>query len=178
MRWKASARRYLRSLERIGIAEFAEEGLQGTAQRSLDLRYRGQGYELNVPYHPHSPTAALDAFHRAHQQRYGFSDLQRPVDIVNLRLRMVAAAEPYVPASAQPIPGDGRAACYAERDIYFDGQFIPSRLYRRECTVPGDAIQGPAMITEYTSATHCRPAARAEVDGFGNLVIDVAEEPA
>jgi N-methylhydantoinase A len=34
------------------------------------------------------------------------------------------------------------------------------------------------MITEYTSATALPPRCRAEVDGLGNLVIDVAEERA
>jgi N-methylhydantoinase A len=42
--------------------------------------------------------------------------------------------------------------------------------------VPGDALHGPAMITEYTSATALPPRCRAEVDDLGNLVIDVAEE--
>jgi N-methylhydantoinase A len=162
-------------LERSGAAEFAEEGLEGMAHRSMDVRYRGQGYELNVPYHLHSPTSSVEAFHRAHQQRYGFSDVERPVEIVNLRLRMIAAGERYKPARRTPVRGDGRAACYAERDVFFDGHFLQSRFYRRDALVPGDAVLGPAMITEYTSATALPPDCRAEVDGTGNLVIDVAE---
>jgi len=162
-------------LERSGTAEFAEEGLKGMAYRSMDVRYRGQGYELNVPYHPDSPTSGVEAFHRAHQQRYGFCDVERPVEIVNLRLRMIAAGEQYVPARRTSVRGDGRAACYAERDVFFDGHFIQSRFYRRDALVPGDAVLGPAMITEYTSATALPPGCRADVDGIGNLVIDVAE---
>jgi N-methylhydantoinase A len=46
-------------------------------------------------------------------------------------------------------------------------------LYRRERLVPGDVVEGPAMITEYTSATIVPPGARATVDSFENLVIDV-----
>ena len=112
------------------------------AHHSMDVRYRGQGYELNVPYHPHSPTSGVEAFHRAHQQRYGFSDVEGPVEIVNLRLRMVAAGERYVPARRKPVRGDGRAACYAERDVFFDGRFIKSRFYRRDGLVPGDVVLG------------------------------------
>jgi N-methylhydantoinase A len=55
---------------------------------------------------------------------------------------------------------------------------MPTRHYRREGLVPGDLIDGPAMITEYTSATVLPPACRAQVDGFGNLVIAVPEERA
>jgi N-methylhydantoinase A len=163
-------------LERSGTAEFAEEGLDGTAYRSMEVRYRGQGYELNVPYDPHSTTRGVEAFHRAHQQRYGFCDIERPVEIVNIRLRMISAGERSIPVQRAAIPGDGGAACNAEHDVFLDGGFVRSRFYRRDALVPGDAVCGPAMITEYTSATALPPGCRAEVDGLGNLVIDIAEE--
>ncbi len=158
-------------IAQLAAADFNTEGLQGTAQRSADIRYRRQGYELNVPFE--SPAHAIAAFHRLHQQRYGFSDVRKPVEIVNLRLRMVATAEPWSPAYQQPVSGDGSASCYAERLIFFDGKLLPSRLYRREALVPGDTVLGPAMITEYTSATLLPPGCRAHVDGFRNLVITV-----
>jgi N-methylhydantoinase A len=163
-------------LEKRGVAEFSAEGLQGVALRTLDVRYRRQGYELNVPYDTQAPASAVEAFHRQHQQRYGFFDVKRSVEIVNLRLRMIAAGEPYSPAHAEPVPGDGNAACYAVRDVYFDGKFVPSRLYRRKQLKSGDRIQGPAMITEYTSATVLPPDCCALVDGFENLVITFNEE--
>jgi len=163
-------------LEQRGVEEFTAEDLQGVAQRTVDLRYRQQGYELNVPYDEQSPTHAIEAFHRLHQQRYGFCDVLRPVEVVNLRLRMTAAGEPYSPAHREPTPGDGGAACYAERDVFFAGRFLPTRHYRRDGLVPGDTIHGPAMITEYTSATVLPPGCCARVDGFGNLVIAIAEE--
>ncbi len=158
-------------MEQLAATEFSREGLQGTALRSIDIRYRRQGYELNVPYA--SPASAVEAFHRLHQQRYGFSDAYKPVEIVNLRLRIIAAAEPWSPAYQEPVPGDGHVALYAERPIFFDGKFLPSRLYRREAFSPGDAIPGPAMITEYTSATLLPPGCRAQVDSYRNIVITV-----
>ncbi len=101
------------------------------------------------------------------------SDPEKPVQIVNLRLRMTASAEPYAPAQRELVPGDGSAACYAKREIFFRDRFLPSRLYHREQLHPGDAISGPAMITEYTSATILPPGSRASVDAFANLVIAV-----
>jgi len=160
-------------IEERAQAEFAAEGLEGAAQDSLDLRYAGQGYELNVAWDSKSPADSIAQFHRLHQQRYGFSEPQKPVQIVNLRLRMVAAAEPWVPMRRELVPGDGSAACYAERPIFFDGAFLPSRLYHRERLVPGDAIRGPAMITEYTSATVLPSDCVATVDAFDNLVIAI-----
>ncbi len=165
-------------MEQRGVAEFTAEGLQGVVLRTVDVRYRRQGYELNVPFDTQSPAETIAAFHRLHRQRYGFCDAQKPVEIVNLRLRMVAAGESYSPAHREPVPGDGKAACYAEREVFFDGKFIPSRLYRRDGLVPGDTIHGPAMITEYTSATVLPPDCRAQVDGLGNLVITFTQESA
>jgi N-methylhydantoinase A len=165
-------------VEKRGVAEFTAEGLQGVALRTVDVRYLRQGYELNVPYDKHAPQNAIKAFHRLHQQRYGFCDVKRPVEIVNLRLRMIAAGERYSPPRREPVPGDGSAACYAVRDVYFDGKFIPSRLYKRQGLTPGDRIEGPAMITEYTSVTVLPPHCCAQVDCFGNLIITFAEESA
>jgi N-methylhydantoinase A len=160
-------------LERQGAKEFAAEGLQGTAQRSVDLRYRGQGYELKVAFDPGEPQRSIETFHDLHRKRYGFADAARPVGIVNVRLRMTAASEPYEPKRRTLVAGDGSTACYAEREVYFDGRFRATRFYRRDGLTPGDAIEGPAMVTEYTAATLVPPGCRLHVDGLGNLIVDL-----
>jgi N-methylhydantoinase A len=164
--------------ERRGSAEMTAESLNGAAECSLDVRYRRQGYELNVPYDRRSPADSIAAFHQLHQLRYGFCDGERPVEIVNLRLRMIAAGEQYQPLRHALVPGDGSDACDGERRIFFDGESVTSRIYRRARLRPGDAINGPAMITEYTSATVLPPGCSAKVDGFGNLVIAIGREGA
>lgn len=164
------------AMEETAAEEFAAEGLKGTAERSLDVRYWGQGYELNVAYDAAAPARSLGAFHALHRQRYGFSDERRPVEIVNLRLRMVAAAEPYEPRRQELGSSDAGAALYAERAVYFDGAFVPTRFYRREKLAAGNRIAGPAMMTEYTAATVLPPGCVAEVDGWGNLVLTIGTE--
>lgn len=168
-------------LEERGRAEFAAEGIEGTAHRTVDVRYRRQGYELNVAWDEQAPERTVEAFHQLHRRHYGFSDGGRPIEIVNLRLRMVAAGEPYEPERTEPVPGDGAAAFFAERPVFFhdassDGRFFPARFYRRDRLRPGDVVHGPAMITEYTAATVVPPESSAQVDCFGNLVISVIEE--
>jgi N-methylhydantoinase A len=116
--------------------------------------------------------SALDAFHRQYWQRYGFSDAERSLEIVNVRLRMVAQGEPYAPTRSAAVPGDGEAACYAKRDVFFNGRFIPSSFYRRDGLTPGDFVCGPAMITEYTAATLLPPGSSARMDEFRNLIIN------
>ena len=163
-------------LERLGAEEFAAQGARGAIERTLDLRYRRQGFELNVSFDPAHPARSIDEFHRLHEQRYGFADPARPVEIVNVRVRMSAAGEPYHPQPCALTPGDGSAACYAERPVYFDDAFRPVRFFRREKLAPGETIAGPAMITEYTAATLVPPGCKARVDGFGNLLISIGQE--
>lgn len=167
-----------RELEELATAELVAEGLKGVAEYSLDVRYAGQGYELNVAWDGRSPRTSIEEFHELHRQRYGFCDRGKPVQIVNLRLRMTAAGEPYTPRPHEMRSGDGSAALDGERKIFFDGEFLDSRLYRRERLRAGDVIEGPAMITEYTSATIVPPGCRATVDAFENLVIAVGEQRA
>ena len=179
------------AIARVGerLAQLAEQGREDfrvymggeaecVAQPSVDLRYRGQGHELNLPLDEQAPVDAIDAFHRLHEKLYGFSDRTMPVEIVNLRLRAVAKGPEYAPAYREPVPGDGKAALYAEKPVYFDGAFVPTRLYRRDGLKAGDAIDGPGMITEYTSATVLPPGCRALVDGYGNIVIAIGEAQA
>jgi len=161
-------------LEERGQAEFATEGLDGVAQRSIDARYRGQGYELNVAWNASAAERSLDAFHALHKQNYGFCDAARPVEIVNLRLRMTAKGEAYEPVQQEPVPGDGRAAFCSEREMFFTDRWVLSRVYERDGLVAGDVIYGPALIIEYTSATLLWPGDLACVDGFTNLIVTVA----
>ena len=130
-------------LERQGASEFAAKSLNGVAQRSVDLRYWRQGYELNVPYDPGAPERSLESFHELHKQRFGFSAAARPMEIVNLRLRMVAASEPYEPPRRTVVQGDGGAAYYAGRDVYFEDGFRPTGILQARSTQPRRCDCGP-----------------------------------
>ena len=156
-------------LERLGFAEFRTEGLEGESFRSVDLRYTGQGYELNIPSSP----GIADAFHAMHKLRYGFANESRPIEIVNVRVRLVAAGEPFEAPRQQVIEGDGSAALAGTRSVYFDGAPCETRLYERDLLHAGDAFCGPAIISEYSSATILPPGDLLRVDTFGNLVIEV-----
>ncbi len=158
--------------EAVSEALAPETDLQ--IERSLDLRYRGQGYELNVPLLDGLAESAAE-FHRLHEQRYGFSDYARPIEIVNARLRMRGAGESYQPQPRPLCPGDGSAAPEGERPVWFEGGWRSTHLYRRAALAPGDRLRGPAMVTEYTSATLIPPGASAQIDVYGNIVVTVMD---
>jgi len=158
-----------REVEAQGEEDFQAEGLEGVAMRSVDLRYHGQGYELNVPYGPDM----ADGFHKLHQRRYGFLNLDRAVEVVNVRVRMVSPAEKFVPARQEIVEGDGSHALVGTRPVYFDGGFQETRIYDRDRLRSGDTFSGPAIVSEYSSATILPPGDVLRVDALSNLVIEV-----
>lgn len=138
-------------------------------ERSLDLRYKGQGYELNVA----DGADVFEQFHALHEQRYGFANRARPIEIVNVRLRARTPSEPYAPVAQPLVAGDGVHALRGRQAVYFEGAWHEAGLYDRDRLRPGDVLRGPALIAEYTSATVLPPGAQLEVDGLGNLLIEV-----
>ncbi len=165
----ASFEKVFCEMEDLGTEEFRVEGLTGQAFRSVDLRYRGQGYELNVPFGPEM----VAQFHDLHQRRYGFASETRALEVVNVRVRMVSAAEAFEPVAEPLVEGDGSQALVGMRPVYFDGRFHETRLYDRDLLRPGDTFAGPAIVSEYSSATVLPMGDVLRVDGLGNLVIEV-----
>jgi N-methylhydantoinase A len=156
-------------LEDIGIEKFRAENLAGVSFRSVDVRYRGQGYELNVPFGSEMATQ----FHDLHQRRYGFANEARGLEVVNVRVRMVCPAEAFEPVGQPLRVGDGSHALVGARPVYFDGKFEETRIYDRELLRPGDTFTGPAIVSEYSSATVLPRGDVLRVDSLGNLVIEV-----
>jgi N-methylhydantoinase A len=157
-------------LEARGAEEFREDGLVGESDRSADLRYVGQGYELNVP----AGQAMLSAFHDLHRKRFGHADPSKAVEIVNVRVRMTARTPPVELPYRLPRSGDGSRALLNARKIFFDGGWLEGKVYDRHLLLPGDSFSGPALITEYSATTVLPPGCGATVDGFGNIVMEVS----
>jgi len=160
-------------LERAARRDFARERWPGSAgfQRGADLRYRGQGYELNVPVTPRM----LADFHAQHLRRYGYSHPEREVEIVTVRLR-AAIPSPAGPAlrmssdwmSADPPP---RASALERAPVWFEGKLRSTAIYERRQLEPGRRYAGPAVLFEYSATTVVPPGMRFHLDQTGNLLI-------
>ncbi|HEY2857513.1 MAG TPA: hydantoinase/oxoprolinase family protein, partial [Terracidiphilus sp.] len=156
-------------MEAVARDDFAREGMEGVSQRSVDMRYRGQGYEINVP---HGAEMAA-AFHDLHRRRYGFASESRLMEIVTVRVRMTAASPAFEQMRDDVCEGDGRQAMTGTRPVYFEGAAVETRVYEREQLRAGDTFAGPAVVTEYSSATLLPPGDVLRVDELRNLVIEV-----
>jgi N-methylhydantoinase A len=161
---------YFVELEEQGAHDLASEGLVGEAVRSADLRYVGQGYELNVS----AGANLIDDFHQAHNKRYGYSDTAMEIEVVNIRVRLTAKTNQIELPRQELRVGDGSQAVLKTRDIHFAGKWHQSKVYQRDLLTPGDRFAGPALITEYSSTTVLPPDCHARVDEYSNLVIEVS----
>ncbi len=145
--------------------------------RSLDMRYEGQSYELNIPYLTGTGTssretqALIQKFHATHDQRFGYARTDAPVEVVNLRL--TATGETNKPA-IRPLPladADPSEAFTVQNPVIFEGEALPTDFYRRETLRPGNQITGPAILTEFSATTVIPPNFSAVVDAYQNLIL-------
>jgi N-methylhydantoinase A len=162
----AAVEAMLDELRRQGEAELLREGfaLEDIATApSVDIRYVGQSYTLNLPWQGVDSTAA--AFHASHEARYGHR-LDTPVELVNLR-QSVQGPERGVVLPAWPAGAPGAAHAQA-RVVGVDG---PVSRFRRSELSAAQVIQGPALIEETVATTWLAPAWRLVVDRYGNLLL-------
>jgi N-methylhydantoinase A len=156
-------------LEDKAVGEFQDEGLVGIPVRSADLRYAGQGYEINVPAGPEM----LRQFHEAHRRRYGHADETRKVEVVNARVRMIAESERINFPPKAPRSMDSDRAIVKRRRVMFDEAWVDTPVFQRDLLMPGHKFGGPAIVHEYSATTVVASGCRVEVDDYSNLVIGV-----
>ena len=152
-----------------GVAALRAEGIDpGTLRRedSLDLRYRGQSYTLNLPWQ--GRTATAEAFQELHRARYGH-DLDLPVELVNLRARLTAPAHAL---SLPPVESEPAAAQTAT----VVGCASPVAVVQRGAIAAGKTIVGPAVILDTVATTWLAPNWRATRDALGNLLLACESE--
>jgi N-methylhydantoinase A len=139
-------------------------------ERSLDMRYSGQSYELTIPF----SDDMIQQFHSAHQKIYSYSRKEAPIEIVNVLVRAVGRVE--APA-LEPLPfagSDASAAFFEERRVTEnEGREIAVPFYRAELLEPGNKLDGPAVVIRSDTTLWIPPGDQAELDGYGNLVIQI-----
>ncbi len=176
------AERFL-PLEQRGTAELQAEGVEPQSMTMvwrLDMRYRGQSHEIQVPFN----SDMIDSFHRLHEKTYGYCRRKAPVEIVNIRLRAIGRLEKprlqnnafdnnRVDKHSGASGYTGAGAMVAERPVVFEGNTVMTPVMARDRLEHGCQVAGPAILVEYSSTVVLPPDCICRVDGFGNLVITV-----
>ena len=113
-------------------------------ERAADLRYVGQGYELRVPVDPDRLDEVWPAFHARHRQEYGHDFPGNPIELVAVR----ATGLGRTPPPPEPAAGTGGDARVGERDVVFGGERVRAAVVERARLVPGDRVEGPAIVVQ------------------------------
>jgi N-methylhydantoinase A len=156
------------ALEREGARAMHGEGFalrDLRVERFLDMRYVGQAYELSVP----ASGDFVRAFHREHEQRYGYADRARPVEIVNIRTRFIGATGKMKWPKERIGKSECREAIVEMRQLWFRGQRYEAAVYSRRELRPGNLFRGPAIVSEYSATTLVPLGWSVRVDAFENL---------
>ncbi|MDP9612573.1 MULTISPECIES: hydantoinase/oxoprolinase family protein [Streptomyces] len=153
-----------------------------TVQRTAELRYAGQNYEIPVPVPDGALDAAavrgvLDAFAAEHERLYGYSSPEEPVQIVTFRVQGVGAVPKAALRREEPGGEDASAAVVGSREVYLPelGGFTPVPVHRRDRLRPGNRITGPAVVEQMDTTTLLLPGDTLTVDEHSNLVLAIAD---
>ncbi len=183
-------------MENRAREELRQEGLpvdRMTAHRFLDARYVGQSFELTIDYPAPSSRrsdlqrAIANRFYQAHMQRFGYADRMEAVEIVNLRLKLELEVEKPSPrmenapedtdlktgqSSSSKSESDASAALIEEAEVVFQEGVLTTGLYQRERLMPGNRIDGPALMLQLDTTIVVPPGWGGVVDPFGNLILE------
>jgi len=167
----AILRTTLAELHKIGLADMESEGFKKPAIASLDfvdLRYRGQSYELTIKLEEDF----IGHFHQAHERRYGYANRGRDVELVNVRTTFIGRTEK--PEFEKSRKQRGRPMPVDVQQVWIDHKRLKTSIYDRSALGCGQVIKGPAIIGEYSSTTLVPGDYRCIVDGYLNLVLENA----
>jgi N-methylhydantoinase A len=158
-------------LRRTAHQDFLTEKWKGAIQYrlSVDVRYRGQGYELNIPY----TDRLIAAFRREHNRRYGYSYPVREIELVTLRLRAIMKSPQSNLGRAGAARGERGKLDPERTSVFFESKKITSAIFDRESLQPGKKYSGAAIVTEYSATTIVPPRAKFWLDRNGNLFIQL-----
>ncbi len=162
-------------MEETGHATLELEGVpedKRRFQRTFDLRYMGQGFELNVetekPFTSSGIGDALKKFHAKHKEVYGYMDESEPVEFVNAKLRVIGLLDtPKLVEEANR----NRSEATGSRKVFFESavDWVDTSVYDRKGL--GKKIDGPAIVEQYDSTTVVYPGWSLEQDGFGIMTL-------
>jgi len=163
---------HIRELIRHGKEDLERETIpsqQAVITTTLDIRYVGQSFELEVP----CTSNFRHDFDQLHQSRYGYCHTDGEVEIVNVRVHAIGHVFPPVIPTRPFKPADPSSAFWCERPVVLTQGIRPVRHYWGHALHPGHEMTGPAILVLEDSTVYLGPTDRAAIDGYGNVVIQV-----
>jgi N-methylhydantoinase A len=168
---RAELERRLRALESEARELLASAGFADGQARigfQLDMRYRGQAYELTVPLRSSELAGAERAFHAAHRRAYGYGSPVEETEIVTLRATAVGRVR-------RPGRDASRAAGATSERRRSVSRTVGGRRFRvhaREELGPGACVEGPAIVEQEDSTVLVPRGWRLTAEGGGSVILE------
>jgi N-methylhydantoinase A len=163
-------------LEKQARAALDAEGFarpEQQMQRTADLRYVGQAFEVRVPVGDGPLDQVSTDFHAAHRRLYGYdfaADPRQAVEWVNLRVSGIGPIRRPDVVEVAPRADGADPSVTGKRPVFFD-QWVETPVYWRPDLAAGDVVTGPAVVEEFGATVPLHPGFVATVDRFGNLLL-------
>jgi N-methylhydantoinase A len=171
----------LKALSLQAMEELKTEGFENKdveLQVSLDLRYVGQAYEINIPLldtgqiTESSLAVAVSAFHETHEKIYGFNRQSEELELVNIRLIGIGKIQ-KLKETKQKVTPKNNVVPIDKRQVFFNNLFVNTPIYQRDDLHSEVKIVGPAIIEQLDSTIVIYPNQVAVTDEKGNLIINL-----
>lgn len=162
-------------LEQKGMEDLEADGVPVKDRhflRTLDMRYVGQLYYVNVPVKERELSGTVLRFHRMHHQLFGHSFPKNPTEIVNLRVKATGFLRPISFRKKKKGTRNPRNAFKGRRVVHIPGEdTVKCDVYERSKLLAGNVVEGPAVVEQEDSTTFIPSSMVAEVDSLGNLQV-------
>ena len=167
-------------MEAVALKDLHEENFSDDRidlERTLDLRYAGQGYEVTLPCDLRDGGLAglRTRFDQSHQRNFGHMAPDEPVEIVSYRLRGIGRVPPVTLKIYKPQGIALKDALRETRPARFDGVTLDCPVYQREKLDVGTNFAGPAIIDQLDCTTIIPPGHHARVDDHKHIIVTAGD---
>ncbi len=166
----AGAQAMLEDLSQAAIDAVRDQGVDPASirlERRAHIRYRGSHQALEVDFG--SEAELHDRFDEAHKARFGFTAGERELIIESLAVEAIGGASEVADRTSPS--SDGVPQAVDRLSIVSGGAPLDAPLYDREAMLPGQGVDGPAIIKEPTGTNVIEPGWRAEINAYGHLIL-------
>jgi len=152
-------------------------------ERSVDLRYDGQVSGLTVrlldqEVDDEVVQTAKERFHDQYEEVYGHAHRDAPVQAMTWRISAVDEQDvPTFDSNPASHEADIESARKGTRDVYVDGEFVPTPVYDRYSLPVDESIRGPALVEETESTTVVHDESTLRVEESGNMLLENGAQP-
>jgi N-methylhydantoinase A len=158
--------------ETLSAAGLGDAGL--TLRPRVDCRYLGQAESLAIELPDERVTAATlsalhDGFEAEHRRHWNFTQPDRPIALINLRLQAVFPTR--VAHRTETERARGAPKSTRERIVFVEGERVTLPVYARDELRFGHELAGPGIIEEPSSSLIIPAGRRISVDAEGNLIV-------